>query len=488
MKYVSTRGGGEPQSFTSIVLSGLAKNGGLMVPESLPYFRPEDIEAMRGYSYQQLAFAIMRPFMDDISPEGLGVLVNKTYSEQVFGSKEITPVSRIGLEEYLLHLSEGPTASFKDIALQFLGNLFEYILEKENRNVTILGATSGDTGSAAMHALKGKKNVDVFILFPEGKVSLFQQSQMTTLTESNIFPVAIKGTFDDCQNAMKAVNKDEWFREHFNLSAINSVNWDRVKSQMVYYFKGYYAISRPGGVIDVTIPSGNSGNLMAGYYAKQMGLPIRNLIVATNENDVLDVFFNEGIYRRKNVVETNSPSMDIQVSSNLERLLYEIVGRDPEMLRQMMEQFGKEGIALRNTKYWNALQKMGIKSGSATAADRKAAIQSMYHAEGMAIFIDPYTAYYPEKMAIIIDPHTANALHVGRKYKEGGVPMLYLETARPFKFDDAIKDAIGIIPDRPARFQGIEKLKQRYHTLPNDPEAVKNYIRKATESAFSIVS
>src|SRR5216683_1731179 len=353
MLYVSTRGGAKPQPFTEILLEGLAPDGGLYLPEKFHRLSAAELAAMRGMSYRELAFAILAKFADDIPSGDLKRLVDSTYTKEIFGSEDITPMKRLEQGLYLLGLANGPSLAFKDVALQLLGNLFEYALEKHRRRLNVLGATSGDTGSSAEYALRGKKNVQVFMLSPHGRMSAFQAAQMYSLQDANIFNIAVRGVFDDCQDIVKAISGDVAFKTKHRIGAVNSINGARVAAQVVYYFKAYFAL---GGEVSFAVPSGNFGNVYAGHVARQMGLPIGKLIVATNENNVLDEFFRTGRYRVRKAAEvkaTSSPSMDISKSSNFERYAFDLVGRDGAKLRALWEEFDREGMLdLSGTEYF----------------------------------------------------------------------------------------------------------------------------------------
>ena len=446
MKYVSTRGEAPARRFTEILLEGLAADGGLYVPEVFPSV---SLSTLRGKSYPELAHALLSLFMDDVSR--LEKLVRKTYTKAIFGSDDVTPLRTLEPGLYLLGLSNGPTLAFKDVALQLLGNLFEEILGKKNESLNVLGATSGDTGSAAEYALRGKKNVNVFMLSPHGRMSAFQSAQMYALQDSNIHNLAVKGVFDDCQTVVKQVNADAAFKERFRLGAVNSINWARVAAQVVYYFKGFFAAtSSDSQSVSFAVPSGNFGNIYAGYVARRMGLPIRKLVLATNENDVLDEFFRTGRYRpRKDVSATSSPSMDISRASNFERYIFDLLGRDSVALRQHFE----------NNAFEITKERQGFVSGKSTHADRVATIREV-----------------SKKYGVTIDPHTADGVKVGLAHREAGVPMICLETALPAKFAATIREALGRDPERPAAFKGLEERAQRFELVEPDAAAVKRYI------------
>jgi len=448
MRYVSTRGGAPARRFAEILLEGLAPDGGLYVPESYPQ---ADLAAWRGLSYPALAFEILSRFMDDIP--GLRGIVERTYTREIFQSGEITPLKTLEPGLHLLALSNGPTLAFKDIAMQLLGNLFEETLGSRNQTLNILGATSGDTGSAAEHAMRGKPHVNVFMLSPHGRMSAFQRAQMYSLQEPNIHNLALTGAFDDCQDVVKRVSADGAFKARYRIGAVNSINWARIAAQVVYYFKGYFAATRGDGEqVSFAVPSGNFGNIYAGYVARQMGLPVRKLILASNENDVLDEFFRTGKYRvREAAVETSSPSMDISRASNFERYVFDLLERDGARTKRLFT----SGEAIDLT----LIPRSGFASGRSTHADRLATIRAI---EG--------------KYGVVIDPHTADGVKVGREQREAGVPLLCLETALPAKFADTIREALGRAPARPAAFANLEQLPQRFEVMAPDAEAVKRYI------------
>jgi len=454
MLYVSTRGGGEPQRFSGILLEGLAADGGLYVPERFP---AADLGRWRRLSYPQLAQAILREFMDDVPR--LDELVARTYTGRIFGSDDITPLKTLGPGLHLLALSNGPSAAFKDIALQLLGNLFD------GKRLKILGATSGDTGTAAEYALRGKQGIEVFMLSPWKRMTAFQRAQMYSLQDANIHNLAVKGTFDDCQDLVKKVNADAAFKEREHIGAVNSINWARVAAQVVYYFKGYFAATRTDNEqVSFAVPTGNFGNIYAGYVARRMGLPIRRLILAANENDVLHEFFTTGHYRvRKKAKATSSPSMDISKASNFERYIYELVGRDGARVRDLWRRLDAEGeLNLANSPYWPRVPESGFVSGRSTHADRLATIRQVYG-----------------KYGAMIDPHTADGVHVGLGYREPGVPLVCLETALPVKFAGTIREALGREPERPAELAGLEERPQRYEVIEPEVELVKRHIAAA---------
>ncbi len=449
MRYLSTRGGAQPQRFSDILLEGLAPDGGLYVPEDYP---KADLATWRGLSYPQLATAILQPFMEDV-PD-LEALVGRTYTREAFGSDDIAPLETLEPGLHLLRLSNGPTLAFKDIALQLLGQLFEQVLRRRGQTLNVLGATSGDTGSAAEHAMRGKQGVNVFMLSPHGRMSAFQAAQMYALQDANIHNLAVKGAFDDCQDLVKQVNADAAFKARYRIGAVNSINWARVAAQVVYYFWGYFRATRSDAErIAFAVPSGNFGNIHAGYVARAMGLPVARLILATNENDVLDEFFRSSRYRvRRAAVATSSPSMDITKASNFERYAFDLVGRDPKRLVALWSQLERGGE-------FELPGSTGFVSGRSTHADRLGTIRKLHESYG-----------------VMIDPHTADGVKVGLAHREDGVPLICLETALPAKFAATIKEALGRMPARPKGLENLERLPQRFELIEPHAEAVKHCI------------
>ncbi|MCP5419374.1 MAG: threonine synthase [Gammaproteobacteria bacterium] len=463
MHYVSTRGGMAPRPFTEVLIEGLAPDGGLIIPESYPS-AADKLAEWRPLSYPELAFAILSPLADDVPAADLRQLIDRTYTPENFGSVDITPVKPLGEAVYLLGLSYGPTLAFKDMAMQLLGNLFEYVLAKTGQCLNILGATSGDTGSSAEYAMRGKRNVSVFMLSPHGKMSPFQTAQMFSLDEPNIFNIAVRGVFDDCQDIVKAVSNDAEFKRRYRIGTVNSINWARVAAQIVYYFKAYFAVTQTNDEeIAVAVPSGNFGNILAGHIARQMGLPIRQLILATNENNVLDEFFRTGVYRarsREQVMHTSSPSMDISKASNFERFVFDAVGRDPAIIHDLWRQLDDQGFFdLSGSVYFRDLERFGFSTGASTHADRLATIRRVY-----------------EDTGVIIDTHTADGVKVGLEQRQMGIPLICLETALPAKFEESIVAALGRKPDRPAGYEAIEAKPQHGVVMDVDVAAVQGYI------------
>jgi threonine synthase len=427
MRYISTRAGlsdaAPAKRFTEILLEGLAPDGGLYVPESFPSV---DASRLRNKKYPELAYAILSQFMDDM-PD-LEKIVARTYTSEVFHSEEITPLKTLEPGLHLLALSNGPTLAFKDVALQLLGNLFEEALKRKNRTLNVLGATSGDTGSAAEYAMRGKRNVNVFMLSPHGRMSAFQRAQMFSLQEPNIHNLAVEGVFDDCQDVVKQVNADAAFKAKYRIGAVNSINWARVAAQVVYYFKGYFAATRANSEkVSFAVPSGNFGNICAGHVARSMGLPVRRLILATNENNVLQEFFATGKYRtRRKAQETSSPSMDISKASNFERYVFDLVGRDGARVKEFWRRLDADGeFDLSGSAFFRKIPETGFVAGTSTHADRLSTIKSVF-----------------AKYETMIDPHTADGVGVGLRYREPGVPLICLETALPAKFSVSTPGAL----------------------------------------------
>ena len=479
MFYVSTRGDAETPSkktFTEILLGGLAPDGGLYLPERYPRLERAELDRWRGLSYGELAFAVLSKFIDDVPASDLKERVDKTYTAKIYcngrdpaRAAEITPVRWLEPGLGLLELSNGPTLAFKDMAMQLLGNLFEYALAKRGEEIDILGATSGDTGSSAEYAMRGKRGIRVFMLSPHGRMSAFQRAQMYSLQDANIFNIAVRGVFDDAQDIVKAISGDRGFKARYRIGAVNSINWARVAAQVVYYFKGYFAATRSNDEqVAFAVPSGNFGNVCAGHVARMMGLPIGKLVLATNENDVLDEFFRTGVYRPRgtaNTFPTSSPSMDISKASNFERFVFDLVGRDPAVIRDLWSRIDAGGFDLSATPYFADLPKFGFVSGKSTHADRLATIRKTYENHG-----------------VMIDPHTADGLKVAREHRTKEMPMLSLETALPAKFEETIVEALGRKPERPAATAGIEKLPQRVEVMDVDVDAVKRFIARMVES------
>lgn len=454
MKYRSTRGGVDSLAFKDAVIMGLADDGGLLVPCDMPNVAAE-LPRWNGLGYTRLAFEIMSRFIGDIPDEELKSMIEESYS--TFDDPLVTPLHQ--LEDYaVLELFHGPTLAFKDVALQFLGNMFEHILTERRAEVNILGATSGDTGSAAIAGVRGKDNIHIYILFPEGKTSLVQELQMTTVLDDNVHNVAIRGSFDDCQALMKEIFSDLTFKERYSLAAVNSVNWCRVLAQIVYYFSAWYQLGMPER-FDVAVPTGNFGNVFAGYCARRMGLPVRRLILATNENDILSRFFNTGVYRRGEVRLTYSPAMDIQVSSNFERYLFYVMGEDPVKVTAFMKSFLEKG---EETVHYNtATVDDTFVAGSADNEQTLATIRSVY-----------------EKADYLVDPHTAVGIAVAERLRDADTPLVCLATAHPAKFEDAVAKAIPGFEVPSGLYESLRDQPTRKSVLDADVDQVKHFIEQ----------
>ncbi len=475
MKYLSTRGGMEPARFTEILLGGLAPDGGLVVPDHYPRVDEATLARWRTLPYAELAFEILRLYVDDLPPAQLHALCQGTYTAEVFGSQEITPLATLEPGLHLLRLSNGPTLAFKDLAMQLLGALFEHVLREQKSELNILGATSGDTGSAAEYAMRGRAGIQVFMLSPLGRMSAFQTAQMYSLADANVYNIAIEGVFDECQDLVKAVSNDLLFKRRYSIGTVNSINWARVAAQIVYYFKGFFAATRTNDErVSFAVPSGNFGNVLAGHIARQMGLPISRLVVATNENDVLDEFIRSGRYRPRAALETHhtsSPSMDISRASNFERFVFDLADRDAARVRELWSALERDGqFDISGSAEAERFPSYGFASGRSTHADRLATIRAVH-----------------ERYGVVVDPHTADGLHVARDWREPGVPMICLETAQPAKFADTIREAIGVEAPRPAGYEGIEALPQRFERMPVDVERLQRYIAERCEPLPSSV-
>ena len=471
MRYISTRGNAPAKTFTEILLGGLAPDGGLYLPEHYPQVTRAELDAWRTLSYAELAFAVLSKFITDIPADDLKAIVSKTYTAQVYSNgrpdsdaTRITPLRKLSEGVYLQELSNGPTLAFKDMAMQLLGNLFEYALAKNHAELNILGATSGDTGSAAEYAMRGKRGIRVFMLSPNGKMSSFQRAQMYSLQDPNIFNIAVNGMFDDAQDMVKAVSNDHAFKAQYKIGTVNSINWGRVSAQIVYYFKGYFAATQSNDEqVAFSVPSGNFGNICAGHIARMMGLPIGQLIAATNENDVLDEFFRSGVYRPRDTqhtYETSSPSMDISKASNFERFMFDLVGRDGAKVREFWREVEAGGsFDIKHTAYWDALPKFHFSSGKSSHQDRLKTIREVW-----------------EEYGVMVDTHTADGLKVGLEQRRPSLPLICLETALPAKFAETIREALGREPERPAALEGIENLPQRCEVMDADVAKLKAFI------------
>ncbi len=459
MRYISTRGDSTERAFCDILLEGLAPDGGLYLPVAYPKVNAARLAQWRALPYADLAFEILSLYIDDIPADDLRAICRRVYSKAIFGTDAITPLKPVGDGISLVALSNGPTLAFKDMAMQLLGALFEYELARRGQSLNILGATSGDTGSAAEYAMRGKRGIKVFMLSPHGRMSPFQQAQMFSLQDANIHNLAVEGVFDDCQDIVKAVGNDLAFKRAHHIGTVNSINWARLVAQVVYYFAAWFqATAKNDEQVDFAVPSGNFGNICAGHVARMMGLPIGRLVCATNENDVLDEFFRTGTYRPRaaqQTHETSSPSMDISKASNFERFVFDLLGRDGARIKQL---FTQPHFSLAPQEHAR-IAEFGFVSGCSTHADRLATIRSTW-----------------ERSQLVIDTHTADGLKVAREHQRAGVPMLVLETALPAKFAATIREALGREPERPAGFVGIEALPKRFTVVAADVDAIKRYI------------
>ncbi|MEJ1381172.1 MAG: threonine synthase [Candidatus Sedimenticola sp. (ex Thyasira tokunagai)] len=455
MRYLSTRGGVEPVSFSQAVMMGLATDGGLLLPESIPQIDEATLARWAELSFNELAVEVMLPYVEgDIGREALADLITRSYT--AFTSDEVTPLVEAG-DLKILELFHGPTAAFKDVALQFLGNLFELLLERDGGRLNIIGATSGDTGSAAIYGVRGQQLIDIFILHPKGRVSPIQERQMTTVLDTNVHNIAITGTFDDGQRIVKELFKDLEFKSEYSLGAVNSINWARILAQVVYYFYAWGKVCRGdcSKKISFSVPTGNFGDIFAGYIAKRMGLPVDRLILATNRNDILSRFVNTGIYQAGEVYPTISPSMDIQVSSNFERYLYFLMDEDASQVRSLMEQMAKEGrFEIPQAKHAQVAE---IFTATATNEEEtKQQIKDTYAQSGY-----------------ILDPHTAVGVHAARDFPDA----ICLATAHPAKFGDAVKEAIGVEASPPPSLQNLMEKETRCETLAADGDVIRDYMK-----------
>lgn len=457
MKYISTRNNAPVLGFCDTVMTGLARDGGLYLPEKYPHFSPSSVKALRGKSYATIAKTILWPFVDgDIQRDAFDKMVDEAY--QTFRHPAVCPLVQTNTNEFILELSYGPTLAFKDVAMQLLARLMDHILTKQNKRATIIGATSGDTGGAAIEAFAGRESCDIFILFPKGHVSPVQQRQMTGNASSNVHAIAIEGNFDDCQALVKAMFNDHAFRDRTALSGVNSINWARIMAQIVYYFTAAISVGAPDRAVSFTVPTGNFGDIFAGFVASRMGLPIARLVIATNDNDILVRALAGGNYQIRSLKHTTSPSMDIQVSSNFERLLFEASGHDAIFIRNAMESLKQSGAFHINATSLEKIRTL-FSAGSSTQSETAKMINTLYR-----------ESHY------LADPHTAIAVKVAREHLDESIPMIVLSTAHPAKFPDAVKEACAIVPKLPLWLNGLMEKTEHYETLKNDEKAVKDYI------------
>lgn len=464
MHYVSTRGEAAQLGFSDAILAGLARDGGLYVPDDWPHFSPAEIRAMRGLAYPDLAIRILTPFLGgEIAAPVFERLVREAYA--TFRHEAVCPLVQTGTDTFVLELFHGPTLAFKDVAMQLLARLMDHVLAERGQRATIAGATSGDTGGAAIDAFAGRDRTDIFILFPHGKVSPVQQRQMTTSTAANVHALAVEGNFDDCQGLVKDMFNDHAFRDRVSLSGVNSINWARIMAQIVYFFSSAISLGSPDRPVSFTVPTGNFGDIFAGYAAKRMGLPVERLVIATNDNDILARTLSTGEYRTKGVIETTSPSMDIQVSSNFERLLFEASRRDAGTVRRYMDGLKQSGgFTIEPAALASIRQEFD--AGRASMEEAAATIRSTLRNSGY-----------------LLDPHTATAIHVARDRVSPGVPMIVLGTAHPAKFPAAVEKACGVTPALPDWLGGLMKADEKYTVLPSDLKMVEDHVSRHARAA-----
>ncbi len=455
MRYLSTRGGITPVRFKDAVMMGLADDGGLLLPASIPTFSAQELESWRSLSYAELAFQIISRFVDDIPAQDLQELINRSYA--TFSHPEVTPVIRKD-GVYILELFHGVTLAFKDVALQFLGNLFEYILKERHERLTIVGATSGDTGSAAIHGVRGKEGISIFILHPYGKTSPVQAQQMTSVLDANVHNIAVDGTFDDCQDIVKALMGDLAFKQQYSLGAVNSINWARVLAQVVYYVYAWLKVAQAGQKVLFSVPTGNFGDIFAGYVAWQMGLPVEKLLLATNENNILTRFITQGDYSVGQVVQTLSPSMDIQVASNFERYLYYLFGQDAARVCEAFAQLKRDG----RIRFSEAEMRQVQQEFCSVSVDRAATLATI--------------GGFKAETGYLLDPHTAVGVKAAQELVQDGTPVVCLATAHPAKFGDAVVEATGEAVPVPEAIARLEGLPTRCERMPADVQRVRDFI------------
>lgn len=459
MKYISTRGQAEKADFATMLLNGLAPDKGLYIPEDIPSLSAQQIRALRGKNYSEIAKEIIWPFVEGaMERPAFNKMIEQAYSS--FEHPAICPLVQIGESEFVLELFHGPTLAFKDVAMQLLSRFINHFLEKQGKRAAILGATSGDTGSAAIQAFKEQQNTEVFILFPKGRVSCVQQAQITRSGSNNIHPIALEGNFDDCQNLVKNVFADTVFRQSIMVSGVNSINWARICAQIVYYFTAALSLGAPDRPVVFSVPTGNFGDIFAGFIAAKMGLPIAKLIIATNENDILVRALNNGVYDIEAVVHTISPSMDIQISSNFERLLFEASGRDAQLITKSFDQLNMQGKFLIPASVLAPIKQI-FSAISCSEAQTLATIKDVFHSSGY-----------------ILDPHSAIGVYAGRIHKNCKLPLITLATAHPAKFSDVVVKACGVAPAIPERLQRMMQEKEKLDILQNEAEQLKNFIRE----------
>ncbi|UCA46365.1 threonine synthase [Pseudochrobactrum sp. XF203] len=464
MKYISTRGEAPVLGFSDALLAGLARDGGLYLPETYPQFSSDDIRKLRGKSYVEIALAVLTPFVNGEIPDAeFEKMVRESYGS--FRHDAVCPLVQTGANEFVLELFHGPTLAFKDVAMQLLSRMMDYTLAQRGQRATIVGATSGDTGGAAIEAFAGRDNTDIFILFPHGRVSPVQQRQMTSSAASNVHALSIDGNFDDCQNLVKGMFNDLNFRDTLSLSGVNSINWARIMPQIVYYFTSAISLGAPDRKVSFTVPTGNFGDIFAGFVAKKMGLPIDRLIIATNDNDILSRTVATGSYAMRGVEQTSSPSMDIQISSNFERLLFESYDRDAAAIRGLMRSLGQSGEFTIADAPLKTIREQ-FAAGRSTVAETAATIDSVLKQDGY-----------------LLDPHSAIGVKVAREHADTASPMVVLATAHPAKFPDAVKDACGVSPALPVWLSDLMERKEHFTRLQNDLKVVEDHIRSHSRAA-----
>lgn len=457
MKYISTRGEAPILGFADTVMTGLARDGGLYLPETFPQLSSGTIRALRGKSYPAIAKAVLWPFAEgDIERADFDTMIDEAYA--TFHHPAICPLVQTGGNEFVLELFHGPTLAFKDVAMQFLSRLMEHILEQKDERATIIGATSGDTGGAAIEAFANRDRSDIFILFPKGRISPVQQRQMTGNHAANVHALAIEGNFDDCQALVKAMFNDHSFRDRLCLSGVNSINWARIMAQIVYYFSAAISLGAPDKTVSFSVPTGNFGDILAGFIASRMGLTIARLIIATNDNDILVRTLENGVYETQKLIHTTSPSMDIQISSNFERLLFETGNRNAAFIRIAMASLGQSGRFSLDAAQHSSMMAL-FSAGRCTMAETAQTISKVY-----------------KESNYLADPHTAVSIKVGREHADSNVPMVVLATAHPAKFPDAVRDACGQTPQLPQWASDLMQRKERFETVPNDEKSVKAFI------------
>jgi len=464
MHYVSTRGTAPRLEFSDVLLAGLARDGGLYVPEEWPQFSAVDIRAMRGLPYSEVAKRLLAPFVGGaIDAATFGRIVDEAYA--TFRHEAVCPLVQTGPNEFVLELFHGPTLAFKDVAMQLLARLMDHVLAERGERATIVGATSGDTGGAAIEAFAGRERTDIFILFPHGRVSPVQQRQMTTSGAGNVHALAIEGNFDDCQALVKDMFNDHAFRDRLALSGVNSINWARIMAQIVYYFTSAISLGAPDRPVSFTVPTGNFGDIFAGYAAKRMGLPVDRLVIATNDNDILARTLATGRYETRGVVATTSPSMDIQVSSNFERLLFEAAGRDASAVKRSMDNLKQSGAFTIDDAALSAIRR-DFDAGRATMDEAAGTIRSVLGASGY-----------------LLDPHTATAVYTARRMKPATAPTVVLATAHPAKFPAAVEAACGVVPELPQWLAGLMQREESFTVLPSQLKMVEEYVSERSRAA-----